>query len=80
MCGGNILSCSPPSKSRRVPVALGRAKDEVVELVAELDGIPWPSRTRDTNDGIERKEQKMLTGSFWPRRKPACCWSFNGLG
>eukprot|EP00965_Chrysotila_dentata_P061486 2036194-Pleurochrysis_carterae.AAC.1 len=69
-----------PAAEVAAPVALGRAKDEVVELVAEFDAIPWPNRTRDTNVGIERKEQKLLTGSYWPRRKPACCWSCNGLG
>lgn len=69
-----------PAVEVAAPVALGRAKDEVVKLVAEVNAIPWPSRTGDTNDGIERKEQELLTSSFRPRRKPACCWSFNGLG
>eukprot|EP00965_Chrysotila_dentata_P198572 6178877-Pleurochrysis_carterae.AAC.7 len=36
--------------------------------------FPWPSRARAINDGIEREAQKLLTGLFWPRRKPARCW------
>eukprot|EP00965_Chrysotila_dentata_P096899 3202291-Pleurochrysis_carterae.AAC.1 len=69
-----------PAVEVAAPITLGRAKDEVVELVAELDAIPWLSRTRDTNNGIEREALKLLMGSFWPRRKPARCWSFNGSG
>eukprot|EP00965_Chrysotila_dentata_P060268 1998098-Pleurochrysis_carterae.AAC.1 len=30
--------------------------------------------------GLSAKSKKLLTGSFRPRRKPACYWSFNGLG
>eukprot|EP00965_Chrysotila_dentata_P145509 4806289-Pleurochrysis_carterae.AAC.1 len=44
-----------PAVEVAAPVALGRAEDKVVKLVAELYAISWSSRTRDTNDGIERK-------------------------
>eukprot|EP00965_Chrysotila_dentata_P008843 288198-Pleurochrysis_carterae.AAC.1 len=61
MCGGSILHRLLPAVKVAAPVALGRAKYDVVELVAELDAIPWPSRKSDTNDGIECKEQELLT-------------------